>query len=110
MNLHVPQSITARADADQLMMVPRNIVTPQNNRNVMGIVQDALLGKKYGSRGILNCMIIFYFFVRVTLILCSIELFCLTLTHSNSFTLSLSHTHKRTFSLTYTPSLQAALE
>ena len=44
MNLHVPQSITARADAEQLMMVPRNIVTPQNNRNVMGIVQDALLG------------------------------------------------------------------
>ena len=44
MNLHVPQSITARADADQLMMVPRNIVTPQTNRNVMGIVQDALLG------------------------------------------------------------------
>lgn len=44
MNLHVPQSITAKADADQLMMVPRNIVTPQSNRNVMGIVQDALLG------------------------------------------------------------------
>ena len=44
MNLHVPQSITARADADQIMMVPRNIVTPQSNRNVMGIVQDALLG------------------------------------------------------------------
>ena len=44
MNLHVPQSITARADADQLMMVPRNIITPQTNRNVMGIVQDALLG------------------------------------------------------------------
>ncbi len=44
MNLHVPQSMTARADADQLMMVPRNIITPQNNRNVMGIVQDALLG------------------------------------------------------------------
>jgi DNA-directed RNA polymerase II subunit RPB1 len=62
MNLHVPQSITARADANELMMVPRNIgylhfyyfvinylwfykiVTPQNNRNVMGIVQDALLG------------------------------------------------------------------
>ena len=44
MNLHVPQSITARADAEQLMMTPRNIITPQNNRNVMGIVQDALLG------------------------------------------------------------------
>ena len=61
MNLHVPQSITARADADQLMMVPRNIVTPQNNRNVMGIVQDALLGKKnteikkYKNRVIFAC-------------------------------------------------------
>ena len=44
MNLHVPQSITARADAEQIMMVPRNIVSPQSNRNVMGIVQDALLG------------------------------------------------------------------
>lgn len=44
MNLHVPQTITAKADAQELMMVPRNIVTPQTNRNVMGIVQDALLG------------------------------------------------------------------
>lgn len=44
MNLHVPQTIMARADAQELMMVPRNIVTPQTNRNVMGIVQDALLG------------------------------------------------------------------
>jgi DNA-directed RNA polymerase II subunit RPB1 len=34
MNLHVPQSITAQAEAKELMMVPRNIVTPQNNRNV----------------------------------------------------------------------------
>lgn len=44
MNLHVPQSINARADAQELMMTVRNIVTPQSNRNVMGIVQDALLG------------------------------------------------------------------
>jgi DNA-directed RNA polymerase II subunit RPB1 len=44
MNLHVPQTIVAKADAQELMMVPRNIVTPQTNRNVMGIVQDALLG------------------------------------------------------------------
>jgi DNA-directed RNA polymerase II subunit RPB1 len=44
MNLHLPQSLTAKADAQELMMVPRNIITPQSNRNVMGIVQDALLG------------------------------------------------------------------
>lgn len=43
MNLHVPQSITARADAQELMMVPRNIVTPATNQPVMGIEQDALL-------------------------------------------------------------------
>jgi len=47
MNLHVPQSINARADAMELMMVPRNIITPQSNRNVMGIVQDALLGSRF---------------------------------------------------------------
>ena len=36
MNLHVPQSLTARADAESLMMVPRNIINPQNNSNIMG--------------------------------------------------------------------------
>ncbi len=40
MNLHVPQSINARADAENIMMVPRNIVTPQNNKNVMGMFSD----------------------------------------------------------------------
>jgi len=44
MNLHVPQSLTARADAEQLMLVPRQIINPQNNSNIMGIEQDALLG------------------------------------------------------------------
>ena len=44
MNLHVPQSLTARADAESLMMVPRNIINPQNNSNIMGVEQDALLG------------------------------------------------------------------
>jgi DNA-directed RNA polymerase II subunit RPB1 len=44
MNLHAPQTLTARAEAEQMMMVPRNIVTPQSNAPVMGIVQDSLLG------------------------------------------------------------------
>ena len=64
MNLHVPQSINARADAEELMMVPRNIVTPQSNRNVMGIVQDSLLAlSRYTKRDvfldrdmIMNCV------------------------------------------------------
>eukprot|EP00514_Thraustochytrium_sp_LLF1b_P002088 CAMPEP_0184516942 /NCGR_PEP_ID=MMETSP0198_2-20121128/5298_1 /TAXON_ID=1112570 /ORGANISM="Thraustochytrium sp., Strain LLF1b" /LENGTH=1771 /DNA_ID=CAMNT_0026907297 /DNA_START=225 /DNA_END=5540 /DNA_ORIENTATION=- len=43
MNLHVPQSLTARAEAESMMMVNKVIVSPQSNRPVMGIVQDSLL-------------------------------------------------------------------
>ncbi|XP_014661495.1 PREDICTED: DNA-directed RNA polymerase II subunit RPB1-like [Priapulus caudatus] len=42
MNLHVPQSMETRAEVTEIMMVPRNIITPQSNRPVMGIVQDSL--------------------------------------------------------------------
>lgn len=44
MNLHVPQSQEARAELQQLCMVPRNIVSPQKNAPLMGIVQDTLCG------------------------------------------------------------------
>jgi len=40
---HVPQSVAAKAELEQIMMVPRNIVSPQSNKPVMGIVQDSLL-------------------------------------------------------------------
>ena len=43
MNLHVPQSLTARAEVEQLMMVDRLIVSPQANKPVIGIIQDSLL-------------------------------------------------------------------
>ncbi|KAH7966257.1 hypothetical protein HPB49_014843 [Dermacentor silvarum] len=42
MNLHVPQSLETRAEVEQLAMVPRQIITPQSNKPVMGIVQDTL--------------------------------------------------------------------
>eukprot|EP00898_Chlorokybus_atmophyticus_P000376 jgi/Chlat1/1339/Chrsp119S01776 len=44
MNMHVPQSFETRAEIKELMLVPKNIVSPQSNRPVMGIVQDTLLG------------------------------------------------------------------
>ena len=44
MNLHVPQSPAATADVATLMMVSHQILSPQANRPVMGIVQDSLLG------------------------------------------------------------------
>ena len=42
MNLHVPQSLETKAEIQEMLMVPRNILTPQSNRPVMGIVQDSL--------------------------------------------------------------------
>ncbi|KAK9866738.1 hypothetical protein WJX84_006023 [Apatococcus fuscideae] len=44
MNVHVPQQPETRAETEQIMMVPRNIVSPQANKPVIGIVQDTLLG------------------------------------------------------------------
>ena len=46
MNMHLPQSEEARAETMELMMVPKMIVSPQANKPVIGIVQDALLGAR----------------------------------------------------------------
>ncbi len=44
MNLHVPQSEESRSELKHLCMVPLNIVSPQGNRPLMGIIQDTLCG------------------------------------------------------------------
>ncbi len=44
MNLHVPQSLEAQAEANELMNVAQQILQPQASKPVIGIVQDALLG------------------------------------------------------------------
>lgn len=44
MNLHIPQGEEARAELAELALVPRNIVSPQRNGPLMGIVQDSLCG------------------------------------------------------------------
>ncbi|KAF2868775.1 hypothetical protein BDV95DRAFT_499716 [Massariosphaeria phaeospora] len=44
MNLHVPQSDETRAEVQNLCMVPLQIVSPQRNSPLMGIVQDTLCG------------------------------------------------------------------
>jgi DNA-directed RNA polymerase II subunit RPB1 len=43
MNLHVPQSLPARVEAEQLMLSSKLVVSGQSNKPVMGVVQDALL-------------------------------------------------------------------
>jgi len=44
MNMHVPQSLETKAEMKEIIAVEKNIITPQSNRAVMGIVQDSLLG------------------------------------------------------------------
>ena len=39
MNLHVPQSMETRAELLNIHLTPRQIITPQANKPVMGIVQ-----------------------------------------------------------------------
>ncbi len=46
MNLHMPQSLLARAEIEEMMLVHKNIITPQDNKPVMGIVQDTLNGTR----------------------------------------------------------------
>ena len=53
MNLHVPQSMETRAEITEIIMVPRQIITPQSNRPVMGIVQDSLCAaRKFTKRDV----------------------------------------------------------
>ena len=44
MNLHVPQSEESKSELRNLCMVPLNIVSPQGNKPLMGIIQDTLCG------------------------------------------------------------------
>lgn len=44
MIMHVPQSYEAMAEVKEIMAVPNQILSPKDNKPVMGLVQDALLG------------------------------------------------------------------
>lgn len=50
MNLHAPQNVETRAEISEIMLVPRQIVSPQKNAPVIGLVQDTLLGASLFSR------------------------------------------------------------
>ena len=44
MNMHVPQSIQSAMELLHLASVPTQIISPQNHKPIIGIVQDSLLG------------------------------------------------------------------
>ena len=44
MNLHLPQSIPVKKEVKDIMYVSKQVISPQSNRPIMGIVQDSLVG------------------------------------------------------------------
>ena len=44
MNLHMPQDIESEAELINLAAVPWQIISPANNKSIIGIFQDSLLG------------------------------------------------------------------
>ncbi|HLD12912.1 MAG TPA: DNA-directed RNA polymerase subunit A' [Candidatus Nanoarchaeia archaeon] len=51
MNLHIPQTEEARAEAEILMEVPTQLITPKHGYNVMGCVEDSVTGLFLLTRG-----------------------------------------------------------
>ncbi len=44
MNLHIPQTEEARAEADILMQVQTQIISPKHGRNIIGCIEDSVSG------------------------------------------------------------------
>jgi len=44
MNIHIPQNEEARAEAEILMHVQHNIITPKNGLNIIACIQDSITG------------------------------------------------------------------
>tara|TARA_Y100000389_G_scaffold42436_1_gene37151 strand:- start:2675 stop:7198 length:4524 start_codon:yes stop_codon:yes gene_type:complete len=50
MNIHVPQSIGAEIELNRLAAVPKQIISPANNKSIIGIFQDSLLAANRFTR------------------------------------------------------------
>jgi DNA-directed RNA polymerase II subunit RPB1 len=64
MNLHMPQDIESESELRHLAAVPWQIVSPANNKSIIGIFQDSLLGSyrftrentKFNAREAMNLL------------------------------------------------------
>ena len=54
MNLHMPQDVDAEAELRNLAAVPYQIISPGNNKPIVGIFQDSMLGSFRFSRENIN--------------------------------------------------------
>ena len=44
MNLHIPQTEEARAEAEMLLYLPHHVITPKNGLNIIGSIEDSITG------------------------------------------------------------------
>ena len=54
MNLHMPQDVESEAELKNLAAVPYQIISPANNKSIIGIFQDSLLGAYRFTRANVN--------------------------------------------------------
>jgi len=47
MNLHVPQTIEARAEAESILLLDNQVVTPRYGLSIIGAIEDSILGIYY---------------------------------------------------------------
>jgi len=47
MNLHIPQNMEAMAEAEMLMQVQTQIMSPKHGRNIIGCIEDAITGNYF---------------------------------------------------------------
>ncbi len=52
MNLHIPQTEEARAEADILMQVQTQIISPKHGKNIIGCIEDSVCGNYLLTKGI----------------------------------------------------------
>ena len=54
MNLHMPQDEQSETELKNLAAVPYQIISPANNKSIVGIFQDSMLGSYLFSRENIN--------------------------------------------------------
>ena len=54
MNMHCPQDVESACELSNLAAVLRQIISPANNKSIVGIFQDSLLGNLSIYKKILN--------------------------------------------------------
>ena len=59
MNMHLPQTEEAKAEAEELMCITHNLVTPRNGEPLVAATQDFLTGAYLLTQKVQSCFMFF---------------------------------------------------